>query len=118
MSDNKNLNWEQFKLLASDDPIELPQEIEIENTDSSLDKNSRVRVFLDRKRRGGKKVTLITGINSNEEDLKELGKSIKSKCGVGGAVKDGEIMIQGDHCTKIMEILKKEGFRDVKRSGG
>lgn len=76
-----------------------------------------LRVMLDKKQRKGKKVTLVTGFIGNENDLKELGKLLKTKCGAGGSAKDNEIIIQGDFREKVMELLQKEGYK-VKRSGG
>jgi len=76
-----------------------------------------VRVSLDTKGRKGKGVTLISGLLLKSEDLKTLGKELKQKCGVGGAVKDGKIEIQGDHRDKVIELLKAKSFQ-VKRAGG
>jgi translation initiation factor 1 len=74
-------------------------------------------VQLDKKNRKGKAVTLVTGFTGSVQDLEALGKLLKTKCGVGGTAKDGEIMVQGDFRDKVMQILTAEGFK-VKRSGG
>lgn len=76
-----------------------------------------LRVQLDKKQRNGKKATLITGFIGKDQDLKDLAKMLKTKCGVGGSAKDGEILIQGDFCNKVIEILKGENYK-VKRIGG
>lgn len=78
----------------------------------------RLRVLLDRKRRAGKAVTLITGYEGNAEALGALGKALKSHCGVGGSTKDGEIILQGDQRDKAIAWLLKDGYKDVKKSGG
>ncbi|MBE0640104.1 MAG: translation initiation factor [Bacteroidales bacterium] len=79
--------------------------------------SQNLRVWLDRKQRKGKVVTLITGFAGNEDDLNDLAKLLKTKCGVGGSAKDGEIIIQGEVRNKVMEILTKEGYK-AKMAGG
>ena len=76
-----------------------------------------VRVMRDRKGRGGKTVTVITGVPGNETELTALAQQIKKLCGSGGTVKDGNIEIQGDHCDKVIAKLTTLGYK-VKRSGG
>lgn len=76
-----------------------------------------LKVSIDRKQRGGKVVTLITGFVGSDEDLQILAKMLKTRLGVGGSAKDGEIIIQGEHKEKIVEILEKQKYK-CKRVGG
>ena len=70
----------------------------------------RLIVSIDRRNRGGKQVTLVTGFVGTADALKELGKTLKTKCGVGGTAKDGEITIQGDLRDKVVALLKDMGY--------
>ena len=95
-------------------------DFELDNDDSNetlAPSEQRLEAHFSNKGRGGKTVTVVKGFVGADEDLKALGKILKKKCGVGGAVKEGEIIIQGNYRDKVMEILKKEGY-NVKRVGG
>lgn len=74
----------------------------------------KLRVAIEKKGRGGKTVTVVSGFIGKEDDLKELGKMLKAKCGVGGSVKDGEILIQGEFKQRVVDLLKSEGYSQTR----
>ncbi|SHI93941.1 translation initiation factor [Bacteroides stercorirosoris] len=114
----KNNDWkERLNVVYSTNPDYNYEREDSEEQVSLEASRQKLRVQLDRKNRGGKVVTLVTGFVGTENDLKELGKLLKSKCGVGGSAKDGEIIVQGDFKQKVLELLKKEGYTQTKPVG-
>jgi len=82
---------------------------------NTLPKNQqKLRLYLERAGRGGKTVTIVKFFIGSDEDMQTLCKLLKQKCGVGGSVKDGEIIIQGDHRQRLIDILKTEGYTQTK----
>jgi len=114
----KNNDWKKRDgvVFSTADSFDYNFEAE-ESQDTLPPSQQKLRVLLDKKSRAGKQVTLIEGFVGTEEDLKELGKLLKNKCGVGGSTKDGEILIQGDHRDKVVQVLTQAGY-GAKKVGG
>jgi translation initiation factor 1 len=112
----KKKNKHQGIVFSTNPDFEYEDEGNIEQ--ETLPPNQQdLRILLDRKSRGGKQATLVTGFIGTEEDLKALGKTLKTACGVGGSAKNGEIIIQGDQRDKILGYLIAAGYK-AKKSGG
>ncbi|ASB47659.1 translation initiation factor [Alkalitalea saponilacus] len=92
-------------------------EQEEENIETPPPSQQKLKVWLDKKQRKGKVVTLITNFTGHPDDLKDLEKSLKNLCGAGGSSKDGEILIQGDCREKILTWLLSKGYNAVKAGG-
>lgn len=90
----------------------------IAEPDNSYRKSMKIRIWLEKKKRAGKPVSVIKGIEEDKETMKSLAKTIKTQLGVGGSFSGDEIIIQGQNRDKIIEILKSQGFSDVKKAGG
>ena len=116
---SKNNDWkERLNIVYSTNPDFDYQTDDTEEQETLPAEKQSLRIELDKRHRNGKTATLITGFIGSDDDLKELAKLLKTKCGVGGSAKDGEIMVQGDFKTKIIELLIKEGYSKTKGIGG
>ena len=110
----KNNDWkDRLDMVYSTNP-DFNFEPETDEVDTLPKNQQKLRVNIEKNGRGGKTVTLVKGFVGHEEDLKALGKLLKTKCGVGGSVKDGEILIQGDFKEKLIALLKAEGYTNTK----
>ena len=107
----KNNDWkDRLNVVYSTNPDFKYDTANAEEEQTLPKEKQALRISLDKRNRGGKMVTLITGFRGTSEDLTALGKLLKVKCGVGGSAKDGEIIIQGDLRAKVLDILRKEGY--------
>jgi translation initiation factor 1 len=107
----KNNDWkERLNVVYSTNPNFQYETGREEEPDTLPKEKQALRISLDKRNRGGKQVTLITGFIGKEEDLQTLGKFLKTKCGVGGSAKGNEIIIQGDLRNKIKDILIDAGY--------
>lgn len=115
---NRNNDWkERLNVVYSTNPdfaYETENEEELETLEPS---RQNLKVSIDRKQRAGKSVTLVQGFVGTADDLKELAKMLKNKCGVGGSAKDGEIIIQGEFKQKVYDLLIQAGYK-AKMVGG
>lgn len=117
MAKNKKLGLEDLGGFVFSTNENFSYETHSEQQETPPPSEQRLEAHLDKKNRAGKIATLIKGYEGSEEDLKSLAKELKTLCGVGGSVKDGEILIQGNFRDKIMDYLVKKGYK-VKRVGG
>lgn len=108
---SKNNDWkERLNIVYSTNP-DFAYQTEKEAPAETLPAEKQpLRIELDKRHRNGKTATLITGFTGSDDDLKELARLLKTKCGVGGSARDGEILIQGDLRQKVKEILIGEGY--------
>jgi translation initiation factor 1 len=108
-------DWKKkLNIVYSTNPDYEYQQDETLQEETLAKEKQSLRIKLDTKQRRGKAVTLVTGFVGQEEDLNDLGKLLKVKCGVGGSVKDGDIIVQGDMRNKVLAILQKEGYKKVR----
>lgn len=115
---SKSKKPDQFGFVFSTNPDFQFQPSEEETPETLLPAQQLIKIWLDRKQRKGKEVTLLTGFVGSEADLEALAKALKSKCGVGGSAKDGEIILQGDHRDKVLAYLLEKGYSKSKKAGG
>lgn len=102
-------------LVYSTDPNFKIEEAQTNEEETLLPAQQKLKVRLDKKHRAGKMVTLVEGFTGKEADREEMGKKLKTFCGTGGSVKDGEIIVQGDNRDKVLQWLLKNGYTAAKK---
>lgn len=111
----KNNDWkDRLNIVYSTNPNFQYSTDEKEEIETLPKQKQKLRVSIEKNHRGGKTVTIVKNFIGSDDDIKELGRLLKTKCGVGGSVKDGEILVQGEFKEKIIELLKKEGYTQTK----
>lgn len=111
----KKNDWkERLNIVYSTNPDFAYDHEETAEAETLPKNRQKLRVSIEKKGRGGKTVTVIKGFAGTEDDLKELGRMLKTKCGVGGAAKEGELLIQGEFRQRIIDLLKAEGYTQTK----
>lgn len=108
-------DWKKrLNVVYSTNPDFNYEEEETPQEETLPKEKQKLRIVLDTKQRRGKAVTLVTGFVGQDDDLNALGKLLRTKCGVGGSVKDGEIIVQGDMRNRVLTILQKEGYQKAR----
>lgn len=111
----KKNDWkDRLNIVYSTNPDFQYSTDEKEETETLPKQQQKLRVSIEKNHRGGKTVTIVKNFVGSDEDIKELGRLLKTRCGVGGTTKEGEILIQGEFKEKIIEILNKEGYTQTK----
>lgn len=115
MSKNNN-DWKDRLgvVFSTDRNYGFQTENETEEEETLPKNQQRLRVSIEKSGRGGKTVTVVKGFVGGDGDLKTLGKLLKTKCGVGGTVKDGVVEVQGQLREKVIQLLRSEGYSDTK----
>ena len=107
-------DWrERLNVVYSTNP-DFSYTFDEEETETQPKQQQKLRVQIEKHNRGGKTATVIRGFSGTDNDLKELAKWLKTRCGVGGSAKDGEIIIQGELREKIIELLQKDGYTQTR----
>jgi translation initiation factor 1 len=111
----RNNDWkDRLGMVYSTNPNFLFETGDEEEAETLPKNQQRLRVRMEKNGRGGKTVTIVAGFVGTESDLKELGKWLKGRLGVGGSAKDGEVIVQGDFKQRVIDLLKTDGYTQTK----
>ncbi len=111
---SKKINSLSGLVYSTDPNFKIEEEIQ-EEEQTLLPAEQKIKIRVDKKHRGGKTVTLVENFIGTNADKEDIGKKLKTACGTGGSVKDGEILVQGDNRDKVLQWLLKNGFKNSKK---